>query len=261
MSADPVRRKRHWKSTSDPKLDKKGRLVGFHPESTPEQQALLSKFGFRQATFKRRFLPVMIVWILVISFLVGIWWLHENHVPQDFATAIAAMCAFVFGYFQWRSSRYDKAMEDFYSRLNLANKRRESNKLVSRLLGHPWRSRRVAESPSALGGYDDHRWSMYVYAELDNLEYVVEKYNLGYMESRHALRGLRTFYQRCLCGHFRDRAWKCVLFMAYNDSTIEVVEKVCQHIEDQRSVPREPQSPGPEIVRRESIYWTDKAAL
>jgi hypothetical protein len=261
MSADPAHRESSWKSTDDPGLDKKGRLTEFHPKRVQDQRALLSKLGFQQATFTRRFLPITIVWVLVLIFLVGIRWFHGNHMPHDFATAIAAMCAFVFGYYQWRSSRYDKSMEDFYSRLNLANQRRESTLLVSRILGHPWELEKLSKNPLTLAEDEDYQWSMYVYAELDNLEYVVEKYNLGYMEPRHALRGLRTFYQRCLCGPFRDRAWQCALFMAYNASTIKVVKNVCNHIEEQRNAPREPPGGGSGIVRRGPLHWTEKAAL
>ncbi len=268
MSADPVRQKSPWKSIHDPKLDIEGRLARlaqFHLEDVRDQQALLSKFGFQQAIFKRRVLPAATVWLLAFGFVAGVGWFRKYYgAPDDFATAIVAMCAFVFGYYQWRSSHHEKAMEDFYSRLNLANQRRESARLVSSLLGHPWEENANDEDTPSLQGYNDHRWTMYVYSELDNLEYVVEKYNLGYMEARHALRGLRTFYQRCFRKPFRDRAWKCALFMAYNKSTIKVVEKVCQDIEEQRKAPRNqgPQGPGrmPRGLRL-ADQLADKAAL
>jgi hypothetical protein len=259
-----MRQESHWKSINDPELNIQARLAHLHLENVRDQRALLSELGFNQSIFRRRFLPGAIVWVLVFAFAGGLLWIHgKTGAPTDYATAIVGMFAFVFGFYQWRSSRYEKSMEDFYGRLNLANQRRENARLVSTLLGHPWELNETGDDSLHLCGYNDHRWSMYVYAELDNLEYVVEKYNLGYMEPRHALRGLRTFYQRCLRKPFRDRAWKCVLFMAYNDSTIKVVEKVCQDIEERRKEPRGPQGPGAGLVRRglKLAHWTDKAAL
>jgi hypothetical protein len=270
MSEDPVRQENPWKSMTDPKWDLPARLARFHMEDVRKQRALLSELGFNQSIFRRRFLPGAVVWVLVLAFLGGIWWVHDKTgAPTDYATAIIGMVAFVFGFYQWRSSRYEKSMEDFYSRLNLANQRRESTqsaRLVSTLLGQPWESNEIVDYSQHLCGYNDHLWSMYVYAELDNLEYVVEKYNLGYMEPRPALRGLRTFYQRCLRKSFRERAWHCVLYMAYNESTIKVVAKIFQVIEEQRKeerrkAPLRPQVPGHGIVRRGPRSLAHRAAL
>lgn len=263
MSADPVRQENDWKSIADPENDIEELLTKLHLKSDRKRREVLTKFGFSPCVPQR--LESIIVSVLApfAALSLAVWvWLQRSSLDipgsANAATALAALGAFFFGYRQWRSSRYEKSMEDFYSRLNLANQRRENTELVCRLLRHTWELKGVREAPPSLCECDDHQWSMYVYAELDNLEYVVEKYNLGYMQPRHALRGLRTFYERCLRQCFRDRAWRCVRFYAYNDSTIQVVEKVCQHIEERRTQPRPPRSQGPGSV----LPWPlDKAAL
>ena len=242
MLAEPIS-PGYWESANDPKWFIEGFLDPLHLDRRWKQRSVLKKFGFRRFLFMRRVLFDSVVWVLVLAFLWGLWWMHTehgDHAPDDYATAVVTIFAFVLGYYQWRSARYEKAMEDFYSRLNLANRKRESVALISKLLGHPWDLKGANEYSEAPCGHDDHQWSMYVYAELDNLEYVVEKYNLGYMQARHALRGLRTFYQRCARPAFRHRALKCARCMAYNDTTIRVVRKVCQDIEDRRKTPRPP---------------------
>jgi hypothetical protein len=264
MSADPIPQESYWSSSNDPKWIETF-LAPLHLERRWKQRATLEKFGFRRFLFARRVLFDSVVWALVLAFFGGLWWLHSEHQvlgihpPTDYATAVVTIFVFVLAYYQWRSSRYEKAMEDFYSRLGLANRRRERLALISKLMGHPWDLKGANEYSEALCGDDDHHWSMYVYAELDNLEYVVEKYNLGYMQARHALRGLRTFYQRCARPAFRYRALKCARCMAYNESTVQVVRKVCEDIEDRRSRPRPPRG-----HRLASILWwrgaADKAA-
>lgn len=218
-----------WDLNNKTKWYIEGWLIPFH-DSYWKQRSVLSKFGISQPVLKHPLVPSITIWILSLAFAAKIF-ISE---PQDYVTPLATICAFLFGYSQWRASRYEKAMEDFYSRLGLANHKRESAQLVSSLLGHPWELNSSDECARTLHGYEDHQWSMYVYSELDNLEYILEKYKLGYMQPRHALRGLRTFYQRCARPCFRRRAVKCVRCMAYNESTVSVVKRVCEDIENRR---------------------------
>jgi hypothetical protein len=235
MSADPVRQESPGKP-ADSKSEIEERLKQFQIKDYWQQRRALHDFYIRQRKISAVFPFVVFASPLVLALYLALWFFLNLNVTggpkgTDVATAIAALVAFAFGYQQWRSARHEKAMEDFYSRLTLANQKREGAKLVSLLLKHPWELKGVNGDPLFLRGYKDHQWSMYVYSELDNLEYVVEKYYLGYMKPRHALRGLRTFYERCLRQCFRDRALQCVRFMGYNESTIKVVEQVCDDIE------------------------------
>jgi hypothetical protein len=68
------------------------------------------------------------------------------------------------------------------------------------------------------------RKSMYVYIELDNLEYLIEKYHLGFLRNTTALRGLLTFKTRCCSAEFRNLALKLAHTGGYNADTKEARE-------------------------------------
>jgi hypothetical protein len=70
--------------------------------------------------------------------------------------------------------------------------------------------------------------AMYVYVEMDNLEYVIEKYIRGFMEPRDALRGLNCFKSRCVSSEFRRLACQQVEIAGYKPMTIDIVNKVCE---------------------------------
>ena len=120
------------------------------------------------------------------------------------ATALFALGAFIVGYHQWRAARRESSMDQYYSRLHIANQQLA-----------------VLEGVRPL--------DMYVFSELDNLEYVIEKYRLGYMDARQALRGLETF-QRRLYGlkgsEFAAFAEVTVARSGYNATTRRVVQQV-----------------------------------
>jgi len=83
--------------------------------------------------------------------------------------------ALAVAYIEWLLARRESSMDKFYERLRIANDYRRSVK-----------------DPD-LGIAEDR---LYVYSELDNLEYVIERYRFGYMSAALALRGIRTFQSR-----------------------------------------------------------------
>lgn len=163
-----------------------------------------------------------------------------NTIPiADATMALIALGALIVGYEQWRAARHESAMEKYYDRLDIPNRRRESAaESVRKVMRHT--------SPDLK--HEDQNLLMYVCLELDNLEYVVEKYKVGYIKHEQACRGLRTFQQRCLSPEFRRLAKKRVRDRDYHPSTIKVVKKVCRvidRLERQRSPERLPsRSPG-----------------
>lgn len=122
------------------------------------------------------------------------------------AAAVLALGAFIVGYHQWRAARRETSMDRFYDRLDIAN-------------------RRLA----TLEGIDP--FHMYVFSELDNLEYVIEKYRLGYMSPEQALRGLRTFQSRIKGSNgqeFAEFAEETLDKSAYSPNTCHVVKTVIE---------------------------------
>ena len=75
-----------------------------------------------------------------------------------------------------------------------------------------------------------NKYDLLVFAELDNLEYVVEKYRLGHISDEQAYRGWRAFRSRCKNPRFCEAATKWVQESeGYQDTTSDVVERTVQH--------------------------------
>jgi predicted transcriptional regulator len=140
------------------------------------------------------------------------------------ATAVVAFGALVGGYFQWQAVRNETSIERYYDRLELADHRLDA-----------WpAARALFLCPSACEGKQEdasYQRCMYVYVELDNLEYAIEKYKVGYMSADTALRALRTFQSRCTSEEFRKIARQSVPTAGYHTSTVEVVSNVLREIE------------------------------
>jgi hypothetical protein len=67
---------------------------------------------------------------------------------------------------------------------------------------------------------------MYIYLELDSLEYAIGKYRIGYMNSEDAYRSLNTFRQRCLTSsEFCELVSEYVRNYAYDRETRSVVRQ------------------------------------
>jgi hypothetical protein len=94
----------------------------------------------------------------------------------ELIAAIVAGGALAVAYIEWLLGRRESSMDKFYERLVLANN-----------------YRREVRAPRELGIGDVE---LYVFSELDNLEYVIERYRFGYMSAALALRGVRTFQSR-----------------------------------------------------------------
>ena len=134
---------------------------------------------------------------------------------------------------QWLDARREESLEKFYERLEVTNQLLDSWKAARRFAG-PWPSTNRLHKKDA---EQEYQCARYVYRELDNLEYAVEKYRLGYMKAEHAHRCLRTFYARCQYPEFRKLALQCVKDnYGYSCNISKVVEQVNCRIEQGFSV-------------------------
>ena len=128
---------------------------------------------------------VVIIAIAMIAIAAGVavqlQWLPSGWLAGLNGAAVAGFVATVGGalvaYQQWRAAKYEAALDKFYDRLDIANRRRENL---------------PQDGPGSIKPFD-----MYVYTELDNLEYTIEKYKLGYVTVAHMCRSLETFRVRC----------------------------------------------------------------
>lgn len=80
-----------------------------------------------------------------------------------------------------------------------------------------------ALSPEERPDYDR---SAYVYVELDNLEYALERYEEGLASAYTTSRAVMTFASRCRSREFRQRAELQVVVASYSPVTAKVVSLV-----------------------------------
>ncbi|MEA2601544.1 MAG: hypothetical protein QOF89_2536 [Acidobacteriota bacterium] len=160
----------------------------------------------------------LLITFVVLAIVLGII-LHDKLEFQgtEVATMVVAFGALVLGYQQWGEARHEASMEKYYERLDIANRRRE-------VATHSVFEMMKSSIPELAN--EDPARLMYVYVELDNLEYVVGKYRLGFMSPGQACRGLRTFQRRCLSPEFRKIALLRVGAGDYGRDLIKVVQRV-----------------------------------
>lgn len=137
----------------------------------------------------------------------------------DLIGPFVTLLLLLYGLQQWQGGRREVSIDKYYERLETANQRWEKSAEVKRLMG----------SPMANAGDE---MFMYVCTELDNLEYVVEKYRFGYIDDAQACRGLKTFQLRCFTPKFREIARDRVHDGDYTSRTANVVCRVCEALDE-----------------------------
>ena len=122
--------------------------------------------------------------------------------------AILAAGALLVTYVEWMLGRRESSMDKFYERLEIANEHRSN----------------LADA--AMRMRDTER---YAFTELDNLEYVIERYRFGYMSPSLALRGVNTFESRLGIDGFKNELSRLIeQDCAYNEHTCRVVCKLLE---------------------------------
>ena len=92
---------------------------------------------------------------------------------------MAAGITFVVSYIQWHLARHEISFDKFYDRLSIANQ-------YVNAVG-------IKERDDDL----DHHKNMRVFAQLDNLEYMLGKHKLKFVEFDLVDRAIRTFRSEC----------------------------------------------------------------
>jgi hypothetical protein len=103
---------------------------------------------------------------------------------------IAAGATFALSYVQWHLARHEISFDKFYEKLNITNQTINACGL------------REAKNP---GEEIDHLRNMRTFAQLDNLEYVLGKYRLGFVEFDLVDRAIRTFRSDCDIPWFAEK--------------------------------------------------------
>ncbi len=164
-------------------------------------------------------LVVILLVCLVISFTYQLWLRNIADVTPlpkstDVAVTLITAAAIFFAYYQWMDGRREASLDKFYDRLALINTRYYEWKEARDVVPHFWGN----STDDA-----DFRPRMYVYLELDNLEYVILRYQLGYLRAPLLRRAVRTFSSRCESPAFCKLANEIVNGAGYSQATVDVV--------------------------------------
>ena len=165
----------------------------------------LEQYGFpRKSAIKE--IAAIVLFLAIVSLVIWLVGVERVAWTQAFS-AILSLGVAIVAYRQWRAARHEISIDKYYDRLEVANKRLEALD---------------TDKPTA----DD----MHVFAELDKLEYVIAKYEYGYMSPVLALRALNNFRAICMDRRgFRGRASEWVNKASYRPITRLIVNKVCEH--------------------------------
>jgi hypothetical protein len=168
----------------------------------------LEQYGFHK---KHRIVELAVIGLILAGVSLITWsivvGLEFQRVPWSNAfTAILSLGIAIIAYRQWHAARQEISIDKYYDRLDVANKRLE---VVQ------------TDKPSP----ED----MHAFAELDKLEYVIAKYEYGYMPPVLALRALNNFKGLCRDRRgFREKASCWVNKASYREVTRTVVMAVCE---------------------------------
>ncbi|MEG3437577.1 hypothetical protein V0288_10645 [Pannus brasiliensis CCIBt3594] len=199
------------------------------------ERSVLKELGI-----KKDFLHRLWFWSMIVSISIAIWIglmglalpnkTSNYQIPifgnklslekQDcftIAGAVAALGTAIVASIQWLETKQDASLDKFYDRINLTNEQLSCCRKVCDMFPYFWDET----------GKKPRESIMYVYLELDNLEYAIAKYQHGSMEIEIAFRSLKTFLSRCQSQDFLDMATKYVKrSIGYSDITKVVVNKI-----------------------------------
>lgn len=186
-------------------------------------QETLAAAGIKRPPLLRRFGTPAIVLLFALIVTTQIVAELSNKKPEwsDSLQALAGFAAFSLGYLQWRAARHETTFDKLYDKLDIANRKFDA-----------WKIEQLKNDPKGLA---DHLHTMFVFAELDNLEYVLEKYQLGYAREELAERAWRSFKSRCIdseafrkCAlHFLGEKEGGEIALGFQKTTRMVVRHVC----------------------------------
>jgi len=163
------------------------------------------------------FVPVVMVYQLILVIF------NLDDLPNfaQFASACLAMIGIGFGFYQWIDQQRERTLNTFFERLKITN---------SFLADHPRVMEKIPSIWPAFSGsehVEGSEFAMYVYLEIDNLEFVLMRYELGHVSDLLFDRSLRMFKSRCESAEFKEIACALVNKAGYTDSLRNTVFHLC----------------------------------
>ena len=210
-------------------------------------RTLLFELGFRQSE-KVNLLQKLLAWIetplgavltSLLVFVVSLTYLTiSNSIPagvkvvvnnSPFTTAAnlgtftVVLIGFSIGYRRWALAEKNRNVDDTIRRKELANKMMVDN--ASILLPYVGDVFEIETEYAETLVTDRERIKvqMYVFTEIDNLEFVFDKVNAGLLEDKQALRAIKIFMARCENKNFERMTRTLVEKGRYNFDFVKCV--------------------------------------
>jgi len=134
------------------------------------------------------------------------------------AGSIIVVMSVLLGLYQWHASVEQAAMEKYEREISSEN---DVEKLATvREMMEP------LYPPLTPGERPNYDRSTYVYLQLDNLEYALERYRQGLASAYTTSRAVMTFASRCRSPEFRQRAQQQLVVASYSPVTVRVAQSV-----------------------------------
>lgn len=187
-----------------------------------EAIGILNQVGFTR-TLDARYRAAVVIVITGIGFT----WAVARGSSEAVVAGGVALGAIFIGAQQFAASRNEVSLDKFYDRLQANNDKLENYPCTREFIGQ------------AFPAVDENEFQrrMYVFRELDSLEYAIAKYRIGFMSPQNAERSLRTFRARCIASEpFACLAHKLVRGVdvsrdpGYDHQTKEVVCEVVRRL-------------------------------
>ena len=177
------------------------------------RRELRDKFDVAQL-WRARYTP----WALLAAIALGLvswlvaWWLGsvDGRTVGTAAATTLTTGALLFAVLQWRAATSERALDKLYDRLDLAN------------------DRRLEACPDPVAKAKD-LYTYYVFTEIDNVEYAIQKYELGFTTPAVTARVLRRFDHTCgRNARFRELVTDLIAEASYFDGTKAAIKKILE---------------------------------
>jgi hypothetical protein len=153
-----------------------------------EATATLNEVGFTR-TLDARYRALLLLLVLAVGFTAAV----AGRASEAVVAGGVALGAVLLGAQQFAASRNEVSLDKFYDRLQENNDKLEAYRATREFIGLPFGHQDQGQFDD-----DDFQRRMYVFRELDNLEYSIAKYRIGFMSPENPQRSLRTFRSRCI---------------------------------------------------------------
>jgi len=194
-----------------------------HPEAELEAQTWLENLGCVPHPLIRAARHHLLTTTLIgVAAIVTLLWcvgprLEQRHPQVDLGNAIIAV-GLVAAAVQWHASLEQQAMEKYEREIAAMNDVSGVGS-VRGMMKHHYPLQPGEAAP-------DYGRAAYVYVQLDNLEYALERYMQGLAPAYTTSRAVMTFANRCLSEEFRSRAAKQLPAASYSPVVHRVVKNV-----------------------------------